>query len=142
MQWGRGAQHGTAPMILAMIHDLPKHSRFVAKTSVERKQAEDNGEEQEASEPDEKAVALWEYRHWSHPQNELLAASVNALERLYYAVPQWKEGKGPKYPTVIGPRAWWSEQQKKDHDTKSGTGVRKDTQYSVADALKAMGATL
>lgn len=127
-------------MILEMIHDLPHHSRLVARRSLEVDAGEK--EDQPYSEEMERSLQYAEARRWGNPQQELLALQVNALWRLMETVPMWEKGKGPKLPT-IGPREWWPEEQVKETNKRLGREAERKTgkPVTVDEVMASLGFT-
>lgn len=128
-------------MMGAMIRDLPAHSRLAVRRSLEV----DSGEKADLPEFEglDEALRYAEARRWNKPDQELGALTVNALYRLYEAVPQWKNDKRPEMPTM-GPQSWWPEKQKAEHrkklkqETNNSSGGNTP---SVMEVMASMGYT-
>lgn len=126
--------------VLEMIQDLPGHSRLAVRRSLQT----DAGEKEDPPEFEglDEALRYAEARRWNRPDQELGALTVNALWRLYEAVPEWQKNKRPEMPTV-GPREWWPDKQKAERskqlrrETKSTQGGASST--SVMDVMAGLG---
>jgi hypothetical protein len=110
-------------MIGGMIRDLPSHSRLAVRRSFQV----DDGEVPDLPDVEglDEALRYAEARRWNQQDQEIGALIVNALWRLYEAVPSWEKGKRPEMPTM-GPRSWWPDKQKAEHRKK----LRQETNNS------------
>lgn len=126
-------------MIGAMIRDLPSHSRLSVRRAVQV-DANEKPDLAEFAGLDE-ALNYAEARRWNNPEQEIGALTVNALWRLYESVPSWQKGKGPEMPT-LGPRDWWPDKQKREHDrklNKESNSKPEQSEVSVMDVMASMG---
>jgi hypothetical protein len=129
-------------MVLAMIRDLPGHSRWHSWVHDPDRGAEfreayglDDEVEDGGDESQEDAPVDWyeDSRMW--PEDRVLyAAIINRLQQVIEALPVWPEGKRPDFPTV-GPARWRGEEPHK----KEEKPPKKET--SVADVLAVFGYT-
>lgn len=135
-----GEERGTASQIGAMIRDLPSHSRLAARRSLQI----DSGEKDDLPEFEglDEALQYAEARRWNRQDQELMALQLNALWRLYEAVPSWEKKKRPEMPTV-GPKSWWPDKQKAEHEKalKKKKSKDGDTEVSVMDVMASFGFT-
>lgn len=104
----------------------------------------DDGEKEDIPEFDglDEALRYAEARRWNQHDQELGALTVNALWRLYESVPNWEKNKGPEMPT-IGPKSWWPDKQKAEHQKKlreeTGKSEPRAEGTSVLDVMAKFG---
>jgi len=83
-----------------MLRNLPEGSRYIAAQVADH----DPDAETDEEERDPRDEAVMDHRVWTLDRR-LRAMEINALYTLISVSADWKDGKGPDFPT-IGPASW------------------------------------
>ena len=95
-------------MVLAMVKDLPAHSRLSASTfdpSALVGTKEGEGEGKKSAPGLEDFDWFHERRTWDRPEMQMAALQATLLGRLVVSLPNWKKNKAPDVDPV-GPPEW------------------------------------
>lgn len=99
-----GEVHSTPALILAMLRQLPEHSRFAAAIKADRPELL----EPPAKGVDKRTKSIMDTRMWN-TDRRLMATLINSVYMNTLVSGQWPPDKAPKLPTV-GPLEWQPEE--------------------------------
>lgn len=97
-----GEVHSTPTLILAMLRELPEHSRFASALKADRPEIASSAK------VTERDKVVMDSRMWT-TDRRLMATAINAVYMNTIVTGQWPKDKAPKLPTV-GPLEWQPEE--------------------------------